>query len=89
VFKGRYQVILPTSFELLLISVSWFIPLVWSQAVHLDIEIKQRMLMACVLSIPLLAGSKAMLRRHTKRNKKFVLLLLGALFYISIKSTTF
>jgi len=87
VFKGRSQVILPTSFELLLISISWIISLVWSQTAHLEIEIKQRLLLACVLSIPFLAGSKAMLRRHTKRNKKFALLLLGVLFYIGIKST--
>ena len=86
IFKGRYQVILPTSFELLLISVSWFIPVVWGEAAHLDIEVNQRLLLACVLSIPFLAGSKAMLRRHTRRNKKFVLLLLGAIFYIGVKS---
>jgi UDP-GlcNAc:undecaprenyl-phosphate GlcNAc-1-phosphate transferase len=87
VFKGRSQVILPTSFELLLISVSWFIPLVWGQAAHMETDVRQRILLACVLSIPFLAGSKAMLRRDTKRNRGFVLLLLGALFYIGVRST--
>ena len=87
IFKRRYQVILPTSFELLLISISWFIPLVWSREAHMEIEIRQRLLLACVLSLPLLAGSKAMLRRHTRRNRKFVLMLLVALLYIGVKST--
>jgi len=86
VFKRRYQVILPTSFELLLICVSWFIPLVWSQIVNFEIDIKQQLFLTCALSVPILAGSKAMLRRHSRRNKKFVILLVGALLYIGIKS---
>jgi len=84
IYKRRYQVIFPTSFELLLIVISWFVPLLWGQMLNLNMYVQQHLIVTCVLSIPILAGAKAMMRRQARRNTKLVaclqiaLILLGA-----------
>ena len=86
VYKRRYQVILPTSFELLLIVISWFIPLLWGQMLDLNMNIQQYLIITCILSIPILAGAKAMMRRQARRNTKLVACLQMALILLGIKA---
>lgn len=86
VFKRRYEVILPTSFELLLIVISWFIPLLWGQMLDLNMHIQQNLIVACILSIPILAGAKAMMRRQARRNRKMVVCLQMTLILLGIKA---
>lgn len=85
-FKPLQEVILPTSFELLLIAVSWLIPLYWVQCLDLDVHMQMRLIRACVLAIPILASAKAMMRRHARRNVRFVLGLQSILILFGLKA---
>ena len=85
-FRRRYQIIMPTSFEMLLILFSWFIPLVIGPALHLNDATQYQLLLACAFSIPILAGAKTMMRRYARRNTKFVIFMEVALFIIGIKT---
>lgn len=85
-YRRRYQVILPTSFELLLIVISWFIPLVWSKILHIDQQTESLLILACALVVPILAGTKATIRRQPRRNRQLVLCLQAALFITGIKA---
>jgi len=85
-FRRRYQIIMPTSFEMLLILFSWFIPLVIGPALHLKDATQYQLLMSCTVSIPLLAGAKTMMRRYARRNTKFVIFMQIALFIIGIRT---
>jgi len=86
VFRQRYQVIIPTSFEMLLIIFSWFIPLVVVPAFNLQHHTQYLLLLACCLSIPILAGAKTMMRRYARRNTKFVISMQAALLFIALKA---
>ena len=68
VLKRRYAILLPTSIEILLIVISWFIPLVWGGLVGMDPASQNRLIVACFQSIPILAAAKTMFRRQAKRN---------------------
>ncbi|MBU0480048.1 MAG: undecaprenyl/decaprenyl-phosphate alpha-N-acetylglucosaminyl 1-phosphate transferase [Proteobacteria bacterium] len=85
-YNRRYKVILPTSFELLLIVISWCIPLLWGRMLELDPNIQQNLVIACVLSIPILAGAKMMLRRQVRRNTKLIACLQVAIVLLGVRA---
>ena len=80
--KKRYVVLFPTSFEILLIVISWFIPLVWGGLVGMDPASQEILVLVCFQSIPILAAAKTMLRRQAKRNAIVTGILVFALLYL-------
>ena len=85
-FKRRAQVLLPSSFEILLIIFSWFIPFVCCSAFNLSLDTKHRIVLVCLQSIPLLGGIKVMLRRHARRNRWLALSFLVSFLVIGGRS---
>jgi UDP-GlcNAc:undecaprenyl-phosphate GlcNAc-1-phosphate transferase len=80
--KKRYMVLLPTSIEILLIVISWFIPLVWGGLVGIEPANQDILILVCFQSIPILAAAKTMLRRQAKRNAITTGVLVIALLYL-------
>ncbi len=87
IFKGRAQILLPSSFEILLILFSWLIPFGVSSIFNLSPEIKQKIILICFESCPLMAAIKVLLGRDTpRRTWLFVISFLGGFFTVLLKS---
>ena len=84
VFKRRDQILLPTGFELLLIIVSWFVPVVLADSLNFSTEARHRLTMICFQAIPLLGVIKLSLRRHARRNKQLALGFVTVFLLLSI-----
>ena len=68
-YKRQDQILLPSSFELLLIGVAWFVPLILGQLLAFGPGIQKRLMLACVQTVPFLGVLKLSMYRHARRNK--------------------
>ncbi len=85
----RYdKVLLPSSFEILLIGFSWFIPIVLGSTLDITTAMQKRLFWACLQAIPMLGLVKLSMRSHARRNKGMALgfvlvfLFLGSTAYL-------
>ncbi len=85
-FKRKSQVLLPSSFEVLLIIFSWFIPFIYTPSSGLGEQIRHKIILICLYAIPLLASIKVMLRRHARRNKWIAITFITFFTIIGIRS---
>jgi len=85
----RYdKVLLPSSFEILLIGFSWFIPIVLGSTLDISPITQKKLFWACLQAIPLLGLIKLTMRNHARRNRGMALsfvivfLFLGSSAYL-------
>jgi hypothetical protein len=85
IFKNRGRILLPTSFESMLIALVWFVPLVLGPAIGIDEEQQMKITWACVQALPILMLFKLSVRRHARRNHMVAIgfILVLAMFGIS------
>ena len=85
-FKSHHEVFLTSSFELLLIFISWFIPYAILPALEVPDSILYAAKLACLGAIPLLIAMKLIIKAQPHRNLKFSIGIMLILCLISIKS---
>jgi len=68
-FKRHLRIFLTSGFELLMIIISWFVPVFMSQAVPIAPEQQQAIVLACLEAIPILLAMKIIIRNQPKRNR--------------------
>jgi len=87
--KIRYQrhgeVLLTSSFELLLIFISWFVPFAVLPAIEVSEPVLNAAKLACLGAIPVLVAMKLVIKRQPHRNKKMALALIGMLVLVSMR----
>ncbi len=86
VFKRQDQVFLPSSFELLLLLVAWFVPLVLGSTLGFDQTSRILLIWTCVQVIPVF-GLLKFLTRPTAKENRDVALSFGFVFLILMGST--
>lgn len=87
-FKRRDQILLPSSFELLLMIISWFVPMVLARGVGLSEDCQQHLFLVCFQAIPLLIAIKLTLRRHARRNKQLAFAFLLIFLLLTTQAVT-
>ena len=84
-YKRRGEVLLTSSFELLLIFIAWFVPYVVLPAIEVPEPVLNAAKLACLGSIPLLVAMKLVIKHQPHRNRKMALALIGMLVLISMR----
>jgi len=84
-YKGHGEVLLTSSFELLLIFIAWFVPYVVLPAIEVPEPVLNAAKLACLGSIPLLVAMKLVIKHQPHRNRKMALALIGMLVLISMR----
>ena len=85
VLKHHEGVILTSNFELLMISISWFIPLVLTNAVAFTEVVKQSLTHSCLQAIPFLLAMKIIIHKHPEKNRSIVVCMAGIFFMIGLR----
>jgi len=85
-FKRRGEVFLTSSFELLLIFISWFIPYMVLPALEVSDVVMDAAKLSCLGAIPLLIAMKLTIAYQPSRNKKMAMGLIALLGIIAIRS---
>jgi hypothetical protein len=84
-FRGHREILHLSAFEMLLIGVSWFVPIVLVPAMGLDEGIREQMFTICLESGAFLMAIKILVRRRPSRNYALVTTFLVALAIIGVK----
>jgi UDP-GlcNAc:undecaprenyl-phosphate GlcNAc-1-phosphate transferase len=85
-FKRHSEVFLTSSFELLLIFISWFVPYVVLPAIEVSEPVLDAAKLACLGAIPLLIAMKLVIKRQPHRNRPMAIALTSILCFIDIRS---
>jgi len=85
-FKSRHEVFLTSSFEILLIFTSWFVPFVVLPVFEVPIAVMDAAKLSCLEAIPLLIAMKLIIKRQPDRNRNMGLALIMLLLLIGIKA---
>lgn len=85
-FKSRHEVFLTSSFEILLIFTSWFVPYVVLPAFEVPVAVMDAAKLSCLEAIPLLIAMKLIIKRQPDRNRNMGLALIMLLLLIGIKA---
>jgi UDP-GlcNAc:undecaprenyl-phosphate GlcNAc-1-phosphate transferase len=85
VFKGHDRVILTSNFELLMIAVSWFIPMILTRVVAVSADVQQSLVHACIQAIPFLLAMKIIINKEPQKNRTLVVYLAGIFFIIGLR----
>jgi len=84
VFKRNRRVFLTSGFEVLVILVSWLLPYLFMDAAYLSEDGRQRLIIACLESIPFLLAMKIIIRRQPRRNRALMLSLSAVLLILAV-----
>ncbi|MCF7821235.1 MAG: undecaprenyl/decaprenyl-phosphate alpha-N-acetylglucosaminyl 1-phosphate transferase [Mariprofundaceae bacterium] len=85
-FKRNSEVFLTSSFELLLIFISWFVPYVVLPAIEVPESVLGAAKLACLGAIPLLIAMKLVIRRQPHRNRSMAVGLILILGFIAVRA---
>lgn len=85
-YKRHREVFLTSSFELLLIFVSWFVPYIVLPAIELPEHVLHAAKLSCLGAVPLLIAMKLVIKSQPHRNRKMTLALIVMLCLVSIRS---
>ncbi len=80
------RLLLPTSFELILIVVVWFVPLVLAPTLELSAAKQLSLVWACLQAVPILILFKFTARRHARRNRWLALSYSAAFLVLGVSS---
>lgn len=83
--RRKVRVLLTSGFELLMLSVSLFIPIVLMNVLDFSLQTKQIFITACLEAIPFLLAMKFIAHREPKRNTSLVVCLAGIFFMIGVR----
>jgi UDP-GlcNAc:undecaprenyl-phosphate/decaprenyl-phosphate GlcNAc-1-phosphate transferase len=75
-------ILYPSSFEILLMLFSWFIPIVLIPILDLGFEIQRTIIIICVQTVPLLCLAKLTVRRYPVRNRFLAFSFIGFFFIL-------
>lgn len=84
-YRGHREILNLSAFEMLLIGVSWFVPIVLVPAMGLDDVVRTQMFTICLESGAILMAVKILVRRQPSRNYALVATFLVALALIGAK----
>ena len=84
-FKRNSEVFLTSSFELLLIFISWFIPYVILPAIDVPEPVLNAAKLACLGAIPLLIAMKLVIKRQPHRNRNMAIAQISILCLIAVR----
>jgi len=85
-FKSHNEVFLTSSFELLLIFISWFIPYIALPALDVSVALIETAKLSCLGAIPLFIALKITLKDRPHRNKKMAIGLILLFSLIAVRS---
>jgi len=85
IFKSHGEVFLTSGFELLLIFISWFIPMIVLPQLHASESSIQTMTVVCIEAIPFFLALKILIREQPFRNRMIALCMLLALMVLSAR----
>lgn len=85
-FKRHSEVFLTSSFELLLIFISWFVPYVVLPAIEVSEPLLDAAKLACLGAIPLLIAMKLVIKRQPHRNRSMAIALTSILCFIALRA---
>ncbi|MDQ6951064.1 MAG: MraY family glycosyltransferase [Mariprofundales bacterium] len=83
IFKRHLRVFLTSGIELLIIILSWFVPIFLGQAAHASPAQQQTISVVCLEAIPMLLAMKIIIRKQPRRNAVFAGSVIGILLLIS------
>ncbi|MDQ6960492.1 MAG: MraY family glycosyltransferase [Mariprofundaceae bacterium] len=84
VFKRHLRIFLTSGFELLMIIISWFVPLFLNHAINISPTMQQASLVVCLEAIPVLLALKIIIRKQPRRNRLLAASLIGMLLLVSL-----
>lgn len=85
VFKRYGRVFLTSGFEMLMIIISWLLPVFLSRALTLSSQMESALYVACLESIPFLLAMKIVIRKQPRRNRMLVSSLVSVILLIGIR----
>ncbi len=85
-FKRHSEVFLTSSFELLLIFISWFIPFLVLPALEVPDSVMHAAKASCLVAIPLLIAMKLVIKRQPQRNRDMAIGLILMLCFIALRA---
>jgi UDP-GlcNAc:undecaprenyl-phosphate/decaprenyl-phosphate GlcNAc-1-phosphate transferase len=83
--RRKVRALITSGFELLMLTIAWFIPVVLMNVLEFSFEKKQLILHACLQAIPFLLAMKFISHREPKRNRTLILCLAGIFFMIGLR----
>jgi len=85
-FKSHREVFLTSSFELLLISISWFVPYVVLPVLGVSETVMDAAKLSCLAAIPLFIALKLAIKGQLHRNRKMAIGLISLLVFMAMRS---
>lgn len=86
VFMQHSSIFLTSSFELLMIFIAWFIPVILTEAIDITEENKAILILSCLESIAFLLAMKIIIRREPSKNLNLVSCMIFTYFLIGVGS---
>ena len=86
VFMQHSRIFLTSSFELLMIVIAWFIPIVLTEAIDISGENRGILILSCLESIIFLLAMKIIIRKEPSKNLSLVSCMIFSYFLIGIGS---
>lgn len=83
--RRKVRALMTSSFELLMLTVSLFVPVVLMNVLNFSFETRERLIYACLEAIPFLLAMKFIAHREPKRNTALILCLAGIFFMIGLR----
>ena len=84
-FKSHREVFLTSSFELLLILISWFVPYIVLPVLDVSVAVMDAAKLSCLGAIPLLIAMKLTIKQQPHRNKKMAIGLIALLGIVAMR----
>jgi len=85
IFRRHATVLMPSSFELLMVFLSWFLPFVLFQEMHLSTYAAEAGRLACLQVLPFMLAAKIYFNIQPHANRWVVSVLAGALMVIALR----
>lgn len=84
-YRSNHEVLFTSGFELLILALSWFVPIFLLPQLGVPEGTTSRAAVICLQAIPVLLAMKILIRNHPERNRSIMLGLLVAISFISLR----
>ena len=82
----NFKHLIPNSFELLLIVISLFIPLLWGQTIQMEATEVNLFILSCLFSIPFITATKITINQQLRSGTRLIMLLGGIFLLLGVRS---
>jgi len=82
----NFKNLIPNSFELLLIVISLFIPLLWGQTIQMEATEVNLFILSCLFSIPFITATKITINQQLRSGTRLIMLLGGIFLLLGVRS---